>query len=201
MFSKMFPCVNHPVRENILIDRVPCERLFYFFMFNRTSRGLAVARLFDMIELNFGNLTDLHESFPGGSILTSIGSLERAHLQSLLSHQCAAVVVKKFCEPIIATELCRRLLARDAAAGAHDTWTVATSKGMESSDVRAVGGTPFAIAMDIAQRDDQSLPRYFNTVDNEINWMRQVGSNLSSTLMPLDKLRLELDERCVRSRD
>jgi len=175
---------------------------------------------FEMLERRFGALSDLIEPRPYHRIVeSSSGSLERAHLEQLFSHQCAAVLVPGFVDPAAAAQLARALVARDqqrqadaasggGGKGGGGNWTVATGRGMESSDVRSVGGTPFALAFDQAQQGDpDALPRYFDEASAEIKWMRSCPGTGGggpggpgafgrgwSWLPPLDKLRLELDE-------
>ena len=89
---------------------------------------------------------------------------------------------------------------------------------MESSDVRAVGGTPFSMVVDRARTDPHAMDAYFDEALESIRWMREtdcgggagIGGSGSSgskgsgggaphghpqlSLSPLDKMRLELDE-------
>jgi len=156
--------------------------------------------VFELLEQRFGRLADLVESRDVHRVATSAsGHLERGHLEQLIRHEVAAVHVKGFVEPTAAAALSRRILARDAAATAASgatsrelSWKVANGRGMESTDVRAVGGTPFAVAMDAARSDPARLDAYFEEAAAEIRWLRR--GDASDVLSPLDKLRLELDE-------
>ena len=49
---------------------------------------------------------------------------------------------------------------------------MANGRGMESTDVQAVGGTPFVMAMENARSDPTSLDGYFDGVKHEIEWLR-----------------------------
>jgi hypothetical protein len=161
---------------------------------------------FDVLESRFGRFHDLVEKFSGPAVLSSSKNLNPAHLKMLFNHECAVVHVKGFYNGRASEGLAKTLIARDAASLKHDSWEVATGKGMESSDVRAVCGTPFAVAVDAARRDPEELNRYFDEATAELRWMRSPTGAWASdddgttsntalpVLSPLDKLRLELDE-------
>ena len=145
--------------------------------------------VFAALERNFGNIPDLFEPEVSRIILQSSGHIERKHLQALFSHEAVAVHVRGFVGNVPAANLARVLLERDAVE-ATSSWQVANGRGMESSDVRAVGGIPFAVASHSAKSDPSKIDRYFNQSAEEIRWLRNACDGLS----PLDKLRLELDE-------
>ena len=156
---------------------------------------------FECFERNLGRISDLVEPKAVQRVLSS-RRLESAHLKALLSHECAAVHVLSFMSPHAAASLAQRLVARDATATSSrpSSWEVANGRGMESSDVRAVGGIPFAMAMDSARRDPSQRDEYFRRASEEILWLRGLGvgaeieGECTPVLSPLDRLRLELDE-------
>jgi len=165
---------------------------------------------FDAIESRFGRLGDLVEKFPGPAVLTSRNHIDAGQLRALFHHECAALHVKGFYDYRASAALAKNLLERDATKPAHESWEVATGKGMESSDVRAVCGTPFAVAMNDARSNPAALGHYFDEAESEIRLMRSqrawespsdgipdgqgYGNSGPSIMSPLDKLRLELDE-------
>jgi hypothetical protein len=122
--------------------------------------------------------------------------------------QCVAVHVKQFYSRGGCEALAKRMLKRDSLAKSASSWEVASGRGMESTDVRAVGGTPFAMVMDAAREDVTQLEKYFNETKKEIEWLRELSPDMlpasSSSqidlelLSPLDKLRLDLDEAHVK---
>ena len=155
-------------------------------------------------------------------VLTNSNALCSSDLRSLFRHECCAVHVKGFFPRPAARLLAQRLTNRDLshewrgsrvgssekrlACSGSDVWKVATGRGLESTDVRTVSGTPFVMAMNAARSKHGGLDSYFQEVHNEIRWLREsgggraavdgdaAGSSSATLLSPLDKLRLELDE-------
>jgi len=162
---------------------------------------------FEILERRFGRFVDLHEPSSVCKVLTSHKNIDSAQLHALINHECVAIHVKEFYNQSMSEKLAKKLLLRDSMSLDNSSWEVASGRGMESTDVRAVGGTPFSMVVNAARNDKTKLQEYFNETRNEINWLRNImsSSNKMSVdegndgndlemLSPLDKLRLELDE-------
>ena len=104
-------------------------------MATQAVRHGAIRDMFVEVERRWGDLGKLMDS----SLRVERGALSRGALERLFGHETLALVVPGFVarpEP-----LAQALVAASASASARN-WSVSSSRGLESSDVQAVGGTP-----------------------------------------------------------
>lgn len=148
---------------------------------SRAVRQRAMADMFRDIEKRWGNLDRLLR--PDLKV-ERCETLSTPALKRLFSLQTLALVVPNFLEqpePLAAAILKVGETARN--------WSVTSSRGMESSDVRAVGGTPFNVA--VASQDTE---RYFTEdVPSAKAWLRGLPGGAA-----LDRLRGDLDDAWPR---
>ena len=106
-------------------------------MASQAARHAAMRDMFLHVERRWGGLDRLVKPLP-----VERGPLTSAALRRLFRHESLALVVPGFVED--PAPLADALVA--AAATARN-WSVSSARGLESSDVQAVGGTPYNVAV------------------------------------------------------
>ena len=146
-------------------------------MASRAVRQRAIAEMFRDVERRWGNLDKLLR--PDLQIERS-AALSTQALRRLFALETLALVIPNFLE--------RPAPLADAIESAGETdrnWSVTSARGMESSDVKAVGGTPYNMC--VASGDTE---RYFaEDVPNAKKWVRSLPGGDA-----LDRLRCDLDD-------
>ena len=146
-------------------------------MASRAVRQRATADMFKDVERRWGNLDKLLR--PDLRVERS-AALSTQSLRRLFALETLALVIPNFVQ--------RPEPLADAIQEAGETarnWSVTSSRGMESSDVKAVGGTPYNVA--VSTNDTE---RYFaEDVPNAKKWVRSLPGGDA-----LDRLRCDLDD-------